>query len=125
MSFINHVTLLGNLASDPEMRYTSGGTQVASFTLATNEQGSVDKETGERKKNTNFHRIVVWGKLAESVSTYLKKGRQVLVEGRIQYRNYEDKEGVKRKSTEIVSRNVQFLGSPQKAEADASPTPAE
>lgn len=120
MSFVNHVTLLGNLANDPEVRFTSGGVQVATFNLATNEQGAIDQETGERRKNTNFHRIVVWGKLAEVCAEYLSKGRQVLVEGRIQYRRYEDKEGVSRSSTEVVSRNIQFLGGPRKEEAATS-----
>ena len=113
MSFVNHVTLLGNLANDPEMRYTSGGTPVTTFTLATNEPGSKD-DSGERRSYPNFHRIVVWGKLAEACSQHLSKGRQVMLEGRIQYRSYEDKQGVSRKSTEIVSRNVQFLGGPRK-----------
>jgi single-strand DNA-binding protein len=116
MSSYNKVTLLGNLASDPELRFTSGGTPVSNFNLATNERGAVDKDSGERKTNTNFHKIVAWGKLGETCSEFLSKGRQVLVEGRIQYRTYEDKDGIKRKIAEIVARNVQFLGAPKKAD---------
>jgi single-strand DNA-binding protein len=116
MSSFNHVSLLGNIAADPELRYTSGGTPVANFSLATNERGPVDKVTGERKQNTNFHKIVCWGKLGETCAEYLSKGRQVLVEGRIQYRSYTDKEGIMRKVAEIIAKNVQFLGGPKKVE---------
>lgn len=118
MSSHNRVTILGNLANDPELRYTSGGTSVANFSVATNERGSLDKDTGERKQVANFHKIIAWGKLGESCAQYLSKGRQVLVEGRLQYRTFEDKEGITRKVAEIVARGVQFLGGPRKNEEE-------
>jgi len=110
----NRVTLLGNLGGDPELRYTSGGTPVSNFSVATNEHAGKDEKTGERKQITNFHRIVAWGKLGETCAQYLNKGRQVLVEGRIQYRTFQDKEGNDRHVTEIVASRVQFLGGPRK-----------
>ena len=89
-----------------------------------------DEKTGERKQITNFHRIVTWGKLAETCAQYLNKGRQVLVEGRIQYRQFKDKDGNDRNVTEIVAQRVQFLGGPRKEasepeEASASEESAE
>lgn len=118
MSSFNKTVILGNLAGDPELRYTSGGTPVANFSVATNERGSVDKASGERKQVTNFHRIIAWGKLGETCAQYLSKGRQVLVEGRLQYRTFEDKEGISRKVAEIVANTVQFLGGPRKDAAE-------
>jgi single-strand DNA-binding protein len=119
MSFINHITLLGNLCNDPEVRFTSGGTPVANFRLATNERGSVDDTTGKPRQHTNFHNVVVWGKLAEVCGQYLKKGRRIILDGRIQYRSYEDKEGDTKHVTEIVSRDVRFLDAPPTDSADA------
>ena len=108
MASLNRATLIGNLGSDPEIRSTQAGQAVGNFTVATTEVWG----TGEdRKENTEWHRVVVWGKLALTCGQYLKKGRQVYVEGRLQTRSYEDNEGVKRFATEIVAREVQFLGS--------------
>lgn len=103
MSSVNKAILIGNLGRDPELRYTSSGKAVVNFSLATN-----DRRGGE--DNTEWHRITVWDKTAESCAQYLKKGRTVYVEGRIQTREWEDKEGQKRTTTEIVAHTVQFLG---------------
>ena len=107
MSGINKVILIGRLGADPELRYTPGGQGVANFNLATSESWSKE---GQKQERTEWHRIVAWGKLAELCSQYLAKGRQVFVEGRLQTRSWEDKEGQKRYTTEIVAQNVQFLG---------------
>ncbi len=102
--------IVGNLGADPEVRYTPSGSAVANFSVATSESWK-DKNTGEKKERTEWHRIVVWGKLGELCGEYLSKGRQVYVEGRLQTRSYDDKEGVKRYMTEIIATDVQFLGS--------------
>jgi single-strand DNA-binding protein len=109
MASVNRVILIGNLGRDPELRYTAGGQPVASFTVATNERWN-DRE-GKAQERTEWHRIVVWGKQAETCANYLQKGRSVYIEGRLQTREWEDKEGQKRQTTEIVAQTVQFLGS--------------
>lgn len=106
---INKVMLIGRLGADPEVRYTPDGLMVTNFRLATDEQWK-DK-SGERVQKTEWHRIVSFGKLAEICGTYLTKGKMVYVEGRIQTRSWEDKEGVKRFTTEIVAANMQMLDS--------------
>jgi single-strand DNA-binding protein len=111
MAGVNKVILIGNLGRDPEIRYTSGGTAVANFTLATTE--SFTSREGKREERTEWHRIVVWGKTAELCTQYLAKGRSVYIDGRIQTREWEDKDGQKRKTTEIVANTVQFLGGPR------------
>jgi len=108
---VNKVMLIGRLGKDPELRYTQQGLAVANFTLATNE--SFNNREGERQERTEWHRIVAWGKQAEFCSNYLAKGRQVFVEGRIQTREWEDKEGEKRRTTEIVAQSIQALGARQ------------
>jgi single-strand DNA-binding protein len=108
MAGLNKVILIGNLGRDPELRYTASGQAVANFTLATTE--SIPKRDGEREDRTEWHRIVAWGKLAEICGEYLSKGKQIYVEGRIQTREWEDKNGNKRWTTEIVARNMQMLG---------------
>ena len=108
MAGVNKVILLGNLGRDPELRYTQGGQAVANFTLATSENWN-DKN-GERVERTEWHRVVVWGRVAELCSQYLSKGRSVYLEGRIQTREWEDKEGQKRYTTEVNAQTVQFLG---------------
>ena len=108
MASVNKVILVGNLGRDPELRYTQQGTAVANFTLATNE--SFQRKDGNREERTEWHRIVAWGKTAELCSQYLSKGRSVYIEGRIQTRAWENKEGQKQKTTEIVAQSVQFLG---------------
>jgi single-strand DNA-binding protein len=105
---VNKVILVGRLGRDPETRFTSGGQAVANFSLATDE--SYKDRNGERQKRTEWHKIVVWGKQAEIAQQYLKKGSLVFVEGRIQSREWQDKEGQKRTSFEIVANNFRMLG---------------
>lgn len=105
---VNKVILVGRLGRDPETRYTSGGQAVANFSLATDE--SYKDRNGERQKRTEWHKIVVWGKQAEIAQQYLKKGSLIFVEGRIQSREWQDKEGQKRTSFEIVASNFRMLG---------------
>lgn len=111
MAGVNKVILIGNLGRDPELRYTPSGQPVANFTLATTENWT-NKEN-QREERTEWHRIVVWGRQAENCAQYLAKGRTVFVEGRIQTREWEDREGQKRRTTEVVAQNVQFLGGPR------------
>jgi single-strand DNA-binding protein len=107
---VNKAILVGRLGRDPETRYTSGGQAVANFTLATDE--TFKDRSGERQKRTEWHRIVLWGKLAEIAQQYLKKGQLVYIEGRIQSRQWEDKrDGQKRTTTEIVASVMRMLGS--------------
>jgi single-strand DNA-binding protein len=105
---VNKVILVGRLGRDPETRYTGGGQAVANFSLATDE--SYKDKSGERQKRTEWHKIVVWGKQAEIAQQYLKKGSLIFVEGRIQSREWQDKEGQKRTSYEIVATNFRMLG---------------
>jgi single-strand DNA-binding protein len=105
---VNKVILVGRLGRDPETRYTSGGQAVANFSVATDE--SFKDRNGERQKRTEWHKIVVWGKQAEIAQQYLKKGSLVFIEGRIQSREWQDKEGQKRTSFEIVATNFRMLG---------------
>lgn len=105
---INKVILIGNLGADPEVRFTPAGAPVANFRIATNESW-VDKNQ-QKQERTEWHRIVAWGKLAELCGEYLKKGRQAYIEGRLQTREWTDKEGKKNYTTEIVANTVQFLG---------------
>ena len=106
-SGLNKVLLIGNLGKDPEVRYTPGGQAVANFNIATNEAWT-DKG-GQKQERTEWHRIVVWGKVAELCGEYLSKGRQVYIEGRLQTREWNNKEGVKQYTTEIVANQVLFL----------------
>jgi len=105
---MNKAILIGNLGADPELRYTTGGTAVCNFSLATNEKWT-DK-SGAKKERVEWHRIVVWDKQGESCKEYLTKGRQVCVEGKLQTRQWEDKDGVKKYTTEVVAQRVEFLG---------------
>ena len=106
-SGVNKVILVGNLGKDPEVRYTPGGQAVANFNIATNEAWT-DK-SGAKQERTEWHKIVVWGKVAELCGEYLSKGRQVYIEGRLQTREWNNKEGVKQYTTEIVANQVVFL----------------
>ena len=106
---INKVILIGNLGNDPETRYTAGGAAVANISLATTDSWR-DKETGEQQERTEWHRVVFFGRLAEIVSEYLHKGSQVYVEGRLQTRKWQDKDGNDRYTTEIVANEMQMLG---------------
>ncbi len=107
---VNKAIILGSLGQDPDIRYTAGGAAVANISIATNEQWK-DKESGEMQERTEWHRVVFFGRLAEIVGEYLRKGAQVYVEGRIQTRKWQDKEGKDRYTTEIVANEMQMLGS--------------
>ena len=106
---INKVILIGNLGRDPEVRYTAGGSAVANLRIATTESWR-DKQTGEKKEATEWHSVVLFGKLGEIAGEYLKKGRTVYIEGRLQTRKYQDKDGQERYSTEVVASDMQMLG---------------
>ncbi len=108
MAGVNKAILIGNLGRDPEVRYTSGGMAVANFSIATSESWN-DRETGQRQERTEWHRIVVFGKQGENCGKYLSKGSKVYIEGRIQTRKWEDRDGNDRYTTEIVAQTVQFL----------------
>ncbi len=105
---LNKATIIGNLGSDPEIRTTGTGSKVASFSVATSRSWS--GKDGQQQEKTEWHRIVAWAKLADVVERYLKKGDRVYVEGEIQYRSYEDKDGVTKYSTEINAREMIMLG---------------
>ena len=107
---VNKAIILGSLGQDPDIRYTAGGAAVANISIATNEQWK-DKQSGEMQERTEWHRVVFFGRLAEIVGEYLRKGSQVYVEGRIQTRKWQDKEGKDRYTTEIVANEMQMLGS--------------
>ena len=116
---VNKALLIGRLGADPEVRYTPDGTMVTNFRLATDLQWK-DKN-GEKLQKTEWHRIVTYGKLAEICSNYLSKGKLIFIEGRIQTRSWEDKDGVKRSTTEIIATNMQMLDSKGQARGqDAS-----
>ena len=106
---VNKVILVGRLGRDPETRYTSGGQAVCNFSMATDR--AYKDRTGQTQKQTEWHKIVAWGKLAEICQQYLKKGSQIFIEGRIQSRQWDDKEGNKRTSFEIVANEMRMLGS--------------
>ena len=119
---VNKVILVGRLGRDPETRFTSGGQAVANFSLATDE--SYKDRNGERQKRTEWHKIVVWGKQAEIAQQYLKKGSLVFIEGRIQSREWQDKEGQKRTSFEIVANNFRMLGGRSEGMAAGASAPS-
>ncbi|MBW2645833.1 MAG: single-stranded DNA-binding protein [Deltaproteobacteria bacterium] len=108
MASVNKVILVGNLGRDPEIRYTASGTAVANFSIATTDNWT--NKDGTKETRTEWHRIVAWGRLGEICGEYLSKGRSVYIEGRIQTREWEDKEGNKRQTTEIVANQMQMLG---------------
>ena len=108
MGSVNKAILVGNLGRDAEMRFTSGGTPVATVSLATTERYT-DRD-GQKKEDTQWHRVVIWGKTAESIHEYLTKGKQIYVEGRIQTREWTDKEGKQARTTEIRADRVVLLG---------------
>ena len=107
---VNKVILIGNLGRDPEVRYSPNGSAVANVTLATSESWK-DKNSGEKQEKTEWHRVVFFGRLAEIAGEYLKKGSQVYVEGRLQTRKWQDKEGHDRYTSEIMADGMQMLGS--------------
>lgn len=107
MASVNKVILIGNLGRDPELRYTPTGSAVCTLNIATTESWN---DSGNRQEKTEWHRVVVWNKQAENCAKYLAKGRTVFIEGKLQTRSWDDKDGQKRYSTEIVAQTVQFLG---------------
>src|SRR4051812_3649523 len=118
---VNKVILVGRLGQNPEVRYTPSGAAVANFSLATNENWT-DK-SGQKQERTEWHRIVVWGKLAELCNQYLSKGRQAYIEGRLQTREWTDKDGNKKYTTEVQAQTVQFLGGAAGASAGEGRSP--
>lgn len=126
---VNKAILIGNLGRDPELKYTSSGKAVATFTMATSERWT--GQDGQKQESTTWHNIVAWGRQAEVINEYLAKGRQVYIEGRIANRSYDDKDGNKKYISEVVVQNFQFLGGkggdsagggrPAQSEAGAAP----
>ncbi|OEU51973.1 MAG: single-stranded DNA-binding protein [Desulfobacterales bacterium C00003060] len=119
MASVNKAIIIGNLGRDPEVRYTPSGTAVANFSVATTENW-INKD-GEKQSRTEWHRVVAWGKLGETCGEYLSKGSQVYIEGSIQTNEWEDKEGNKRKTTEIRAWRMQMLGARGANTLDTSP----
>ncbi|MHB8069542.1 MAG: single-stranded DNA-binding protein [Desulfobaccales bacterium] len=117
---VNKVIIVGNLGADPEMRYTAGGTAVAKFRIATSEKYK-DRQ-GNMQERTDWHRVTVWGKLAEICGQYLVKGKQVYVEGRLEYGSYE-KDGVKHYTTDIIANTMQMLGGGGNGSRSQEPEP--
>lgn len=113
---VNRVTLVGNLGADPDVKKTASGKTVTLFNLATS-RSWINRE-GQKQQHTEWHRIVVWGKQAETCAEYLAKGRQVYIEGHLQTRSWDDDQGQKRYTTEVVANQVLFLGSPNQANQD-------
>jgi len=120
---LNRVFLMGNLTRNPELRYVPSGTAVATFGLAVNRV--YNTQAGERKEEVCFVQIVVWGRRAELCGEYLSKGSPIFVEGRLQYRSWEDQNGQKRNTIEVVANSVQFLGRGTKESADTHPPQVE
>ncbi|MGH8125240.1 MAG: single-stranded DNA-binding protein [Rhodanobacteraceae bacterium] len=108
---VNKVILVGNLGADPETRYSASGTAMCSIRIATTDSWK-DKQSGERQERTEWHRIKFFGRLAEIAGEYLKKGRQVYIEGSLRTDKYTDKEGIERYTTDIIANNMQMLGGP-------------
>jgi len=120
---VNKVILIGRLGRDPESRYTGSGQQVCNFTLATDE--TFKDRSGERQKRTEWHRVVMWGRLAEIAQQYLKRGSLVYLEGRLQTRQWDDRSGNKRSTTEINANVMKMLGSRAESSGGAPPEPHE
>ena len=123
MASLNRMTIIGHLGRDAELRYTQGGVAVSTISVATTDVWH-DKQ-GEKKERTEWHRVVIWGKTAESVAQYLVKGKQVYVEGRLQTRKWEDNDGMDRYTTEIQSNRLLLLGSKGQTNADVGDAPPE
>jgi len=120
---LNRVMLIGNLGQDPDLKYTPTGKAVANFTIATTARWK-DKD-GQNQERTEWHRIVLWGRQAEIAKDYLRKGRQIFLEGRLQTRNYDDKDGNKRWITEIVCDHFLMLGKREETGAEEIPSGAD
>ncbi|MAI02937.1 MAG: single-stranded DNA-binding protein [Gammaproteobacteria bacterium] len=121
MSSVNKALIIGNLGQDPEIKYTQSGSPVANLSVATSERWK-DKNTGEQKEQTEWHRVVVFGRLAEIAEQYLKKGSKIFIEGKIQTRDWEDADGNKKYTTEVVAREMTMLDSRASAGSSASST---
>ena len=128
---INKVIIVGNLGGDPETRYMPSGSAVTNLTVATNESWK-DKQTGEQKERTEWHKVAAFGKLAEIMAEYLRKGSQVYIEGKLRTRKWQDKEGKDRWTTEVVADEMQMLGgrgdggsAPMKQEPGPASAPAQ
>lgn len=119
---LNKVLLIGNLTRDPELRYIPSGQAVTSFTVAVNR--TYNSQSGEKKEEVCFIRVVVWGRMAENCNEYLKKGSPVFVEGRLQSRSWDAQDGTKRSTTEVVALSVQFLNRPGGRGAENAEAPA-
>lgn len=120
---LNKIMLIGRLGQDPELRYTASGTPVGNFSLATDEGGYFDKASNQKVERTEWHRVVAWNQLGELCNKYLSKGRLVYVEGRLQTRKWQDKQGQDRYTTEVRAMNVQFLESAPKNDSAPPPGP--
>ena len=120
MAGVNKVILLGRLGRDPEMRYTPDGLAITNFSIATSDTWT-DKMTGDKREKTEWHRIVAFRRLAEICGEYLSKGKQVYVEGKLQTREWEDKDGSKRYTTEIIADTIQFVGGRDDGEYQGQP----
>lgn len=118
---VNKVILVGNLGQDPEIRYTASGSPVATLSIATSDTWK-DKNTGQQQERTEWHRVVLWNRLAEIVSEYAIKGTKIYIEGSLQTRKWDDAQGVTRYSTEIVAGEMQLLGGARER-SDAQPRP--
>ena len=123
MGSLNKATILGRLGKDPELRTTGGGTEVANFSVATSE--TFTDKNNEKKETTEWHSVVVWGKLAGIAKKYLAKGREVLIEGKLQTRSWDDKDGTKKYKTEIVASNIVLIGGGGQRDAGSSAAPSE
>ena len=125
MASVNKVIIVGNLGRDPELRHMPSGDAIANIAVATSYK-SKDRSTGEQKETTEWHRISFFGRLAEIVGEYMKKGSSIYVEGRLQTRKYTDKDGVEKYATDIIAESMQMLGSGNSSQDqdDAQPAPA-
>tara|TARA_Y100001970_G_scaffold292871_1_gene436282 strand:- start:1016 stop:1441 length:426 start_codon:yes stop_codon:yes gene_type:complete len=123
MSSVNKALIIGNLGQDPEIKYTQSGSPVANLSVATSERWK-DKSTGDQKEQTEWHRVVVFGRLAEIAEQYLKKGSKVFIEGKIQTRDWEDSDGRKRYTTEVVAREMTMLDSKISADTNSDSSDA-
>jgi len=120
---VNKVILIGNLGSDPEVKTTPSGVQVANFSLATSESWT-DKASGEKKEKAEWHRLVLWRRLAEIAGQYLKKGAKIYIEGKLETRSWEDKEGQKRYTTEVIVDKLEMRGGDRQQEEYEQPAAA-
>lgn len=123
MSGVNKVIIVGNVGKDPEIRHTPNGDTVANFSIATSERWT-DKKTGEKKENTEWHRLVAWRRQAEVIQEYVRSGSKLYIEGKLQTREWEDKNtGAKRYTTEIIVQNLQMLDSRNQSNSQPSDAP--